>query len=123
MPKRRSISRCCAPNWREVLEAEHVQVGSHDYKEFVAVFNSFPKEELFRARVAELRAQIRLVLDLKNAGEVRLSLQSDPVRGNVIALVIMPREHFSAERPHEYPGGARASSRRQAGLLLPGARR
>ena len=80
----------------EVLEAEHVLLGSHDYKEFVAVFNSFPKEELFRARVSELRAQIRLVLDLKNVGDVRLSLQSDPVRGNIIALVIMPREHFSA---------------------------
>ena len=80
----------------EVLEAEHAQPGTHDYKESVAVFNSFPKEELFRARVAELRAQMRLVLDLKNAGDVRLSLQSDPVRGNVIALVIMPREHFSA---------------------------
>ena len=80
----------------EVLEAEHAQPGTHDYKESVAVFNSFPKEELFRAQVAELRAQMRLVLDLKNAGDVRLSLQSDPVRGNVIALVIMPREHFSA---------------------------
>ncbi len=80
----------------EVIEAEHAQIGSHDYKQFIAVFNSFPKEELFRARVSELRAQIRLVLDLKNAGDVRLSLQSDPVRGNVIALVIMPREHFSA---------------------------
>ncbi len=80
----------------EVLEAEHVQIGSHDYKQFIAVFNSFPKEELFRARVSELRAQIRMVLDVKNAGEVRLSLQSDPVRGNVIALVIMPRQHFSA---------------------------
>ncbi len=80
----------------EVLDAENVRVGSHDYKQFVAVFNSFPKEELFRARISELRAQIRLVLDIKNAGDVRLSLQSDPVRGNVIALVIMPREHFSA---------------------------
>ena len=80
----------------EVLEAEHAQPGTHDYKESVAVFNSFPKEELFRAQVAELRAQMRLVLDLKNAGDVRLSLQSDPVRGNVVALVIMPREHFSA---------------------------
>ncbi len=81
----------------EVIEAEHAQPGTHDYKEFVAVFNSFPKEELFRGRVAELRAQMRLVLDLKNAGDVRLSLQTDRVRGNVVALVIMPREHFSAE--------------------------
>ncbi len=80
----------------ELLETEQMQPGSHDYKEFIGVFNSFPKEELFRARVAELRTQVRLVLDRKNAGEVRLSLQSDPVRGNVIALVMMPREHFSA---------------------------
>jgi glutamate dehydrogenase len=81
----------------EVLESERAQPGTHDYKELVSVFNSFPKEELFRARVSELRAQIRLVLDLKNAGDVRLNLQSDPVRGNIIALVIMPRERFSAE--------------------------
>ncbi len=80
----------------EVLEAEHALPGTHDYRESVAVFNSFPKEELFRARVAELRAQMRLVLDLKNAGDVRVNLQSDRVRGNVVALVIMPREHFSA---------------------------
>ena len=81
----------------EVLEAEHARPGTHDYKEMVAVFNSFPKEELLRARVSELRAQIRMVLDVKSEGDVRLSIQSDPVRGSVIALVIMPRGHFSAE--------------------------
>jgi glutamate dehydrogenase len=79
----------------ELLAAEHAQPGSHDYKEIVGVFNSFPKEELFRARLEELRSQLRLVLDRTEA-DVRLSLQIDPVRGNVIALVIMPREHFSA---------------------------
>ncbi|MBV8360080.1 MAG: NAD-glutamate dehydrogenase, partial [Deltaproteobacteria bacterium] len=63
----------------------------------VAAFNSFPKEELFRARPSELRAQLRLVLDLQSEDEVRLSLQSDSVRGNVVALVIMPRQQFSAE--------------------------
>ncbi len=81
----------------ELLRAEGLQPNMHDYKATVAAFNSFPKEELFRARLAELRAQIRLVLDLENEDEIRLSLQSDPVRGNVIALVIMPRQQFSAE--------------------------
>ena len=81
----------------EVLEAERAEPGSHDYKELTAAFNSFPKEELFRARVAELRAQLRLVIEVKREDDVRLSLQSDPVRGNVIAMVIMPREHFSAD--------------------------
>ena len=81
----------------EVLEAERAEPGSHDYKELTAAYNSFPKEELFRARVAELRAQLRLVIEVKREDDVRLSLQSDPVRGNVIAMVIMPREHFSAD--------------------------
>src|SRR5260370_14417639 len=81
----------------ELLAAEHAQPGSHDYKEIVGVFNSFPKEELFRARLEELRSQLRLVLDTGTEADVRLSIQSDPVRGNVIALVIMPREQFSAD--------------------------
>ena len=80
----------------ELLQAEGLQPDMHDYKATVAAFNSFPKEELFRAGLAELRAQIRLVLDLQTEDEVRLSLQSDSVRGNVIALVIMPRQQFSA---------------------------
>jgi glutamate dehydrogenase len=80
----------------ELLAIEHAQPGSHDYKELIAIFNSFPKEELFRARVPELRRQIRLILDVKNENEVRLTLQHDPVRQNVIALVIMPRDNFSA---------------------------
>ena len=81
----------------ELLQAEGLQPETHDYKATVAAFNSFPKEELFRARLSELRAQIRLVLDLQDQDEVRLSLQSDSVRGNVVALVIMPRPQFSAE--------------------------
>ena len=82
---------------REVIEAEGVKPQTHDYKALVAAFNSFPKEELFRAKTAELREQLRIVLDLENETEVRLSLESDLVRGNVIALVIMPRDRFSAD--------------------------
>jgi glutamate dehydrogenase len=81
----------------ELLRAEGLQPEMHDYKATVAVFNSFPKEELFRARLSELRAQIRMVLELQSEDEVRLTLQSDSVRGNVIVLVIMPRQQFSAE--------------------------
>ena len=36
-------------------------------------------------------------METKREDDVRLSLQSDAVRGNVIAMVIMPREHFSAD--------------------------
>ena len=82
---------------REVLESEGAAPGSHDYKEIVSAFNSFPKDELFRAPVAELRAQLRLILDVKSAAAVRLFIAPDLRHGNVIALVVMPREAGSAE--------------------------
>ncbi len=79
-----------------VLDAEGAVAGSHDYKELVSAFNSFPKDELFRAPVAELCAQLRVILDVKNEATVRLCVFSDAYRGNVIAMVVMPREAFSA---------------------------
>jgi len=82
---------------REVLESEGAAPGSHDYKEIVSAFNSFPKDELFRAPIAELRAQLRLILDVKSEAAVRLFVAPDLRHGNVIALVVMPREAGSAE--------------------------
>ena len=82
---------------REVLDSEGAVPGSHDYKEIVSAFNSFPKDELFRAPVAELRAQLRLILDVKSEAEVRLFIAPDLRHGNVIAMVVMPREGGSAE--------------------------
>jgi len=82
---------------RAVLEAEKAEPGSHDYKELVTAFNSFPKEELFRAPVSEMREQLRLILELKNEAAMRLSVNYDPVRNSVATLVIIPRENFSAE--------------------------
>ena len=93
--------------------------GSHNYKELVAAFNSFPKEELFRAPVAELREQLHLILDLKDEAAVRVSPHYDPVRNNVVALVVMPRENFLGRGAQANPGSARPHPRRQAGLLLP----
>ncbi|MGH7923810.1 MAG: NAD-glutamate dehydrogenase domain-containing protein, partial [Candidatus Binatus sp.] len=81
----------------EVLAHEGAPPGSHDYKAIVATFNSFPKDELFRAPVAELRAQLHLILDVKSEASVRLFVAPDLRHGNVIALVVMPREGGSAE--------------------------
>ena len=40
----------------ELLQAEGLQPAMHDYKATIAVFNSFPKEELFRARLPVVAA-------------------------------------------------------------------
>jgi len=82
---------------RQVIDSEHAVPGSHDYKELVATFNSFPKEELFRASTVELLEQLHVILDLKNESAVRLKTLADVQRGMVIALVVMPREGFAAD--------------------------
>src|SRR5262249_7687369 len=82
---------------REVLEIERATPGSHDYKEIVTAFNSFPKDELFRASVPELRDQLLLVLDVSNEATVRLRILADQRRGSVTVLVLVPREEFSGE--------------------------
>ncbi len=52
---------------------------------------------MFRASIDELRKQVRLLIETKADAAVRLSILSDPSRRQVIALVLMPREAFSAE--------------------------
>ncbi|HSR56964.1 MAG TPA: NAD-glutamate dehydrogenase domain-containing protein, partial [Candidatus Binataceae bacterium] len=81
----------------EVLRAEGATAGSHDFKEIVAAFNRFPKEELFRGSIDEIREQLKLLLDVKSEAAVRLSVLCDPNRGHVIVMVLMPREVFSAD--------------------------
>lgn len=106
---------------REVLESEGAAPGSHDYKEIVSAFNSFPKDELFRAPVTELRAQLRLILDVKSEAAVRLFIAPDLRHGNVIALVVIPREAGSAELSRHIQDTRRGAPR-HAGLFLSRAR-
>ncbi|HVN63384.1 MAG TPA: NAD-glutamate dehydrogenase domain-containing protein, partial [Candidatus Binataceae bacterium] len=79
-----------------VLDEEGAVTGSHDFKDLVTAFNTFPKDELFRAPVSELREQLRMILDVKGEASARLKLLPDVSRGSVVALVVMPREAFSA---------------------------
>jgi glutamate dehydrogenase len=82
---------------RELQSSETALPGSHDFRELESTFNSFPKEELFRASVAELRVQLEQILDVTRENEVRLTILSDPNRESVVAMVLMPRERMSDE--------------------------
>ncbi|MGD0074400.1 MAG: NAD-glutamate dehydrogenase domain-containing protein [Candidatus Binataceae bacterium] len=82
---------------KEVLEAEHALPGSHDFKELVATFNSFPKEELFRASAAELRKEINFIFDRMSEDRVSVYVCADSLRGMVVMIVMMRRERFSSE--------------------------
>ena len=47
---------------RRIVAAEDLIEGSHDYKAAVAVFESFPRDELFQATWTELRTEVMAVL-------------------------------------------------------------
>jgi glutamate dehydrogenase len=81
----------------QILEAEDLFEGSHDYKAAVSLFESFPKDELFSASVDELRRSIMALLALQETGRVRLFVRRDPFGRSVSLLVALPRERFSAE--------------------------
>jgi glutamate dehydrogenase len=82
---------------RQILEAEDLFEGSHDYKAVVSLFESFPKDELFAASTEELRTSIMALLALQETGRVRLFVRRDLFGRSISLVVALPRERFSAE--------------------------
>jgi len=80
-----------------IMQWEDLIAGSHDYKAVVALFDSYPKDELFAASASELRATIMALLVMQEEGGVRLFLRRDPVRRTVAAVVALPRDHVSTD--------------------------
>jgi glutamate dehydrogenase len=80
---------------RRILDAEDLIDGSHDSKAAMALFDGYPKGELFGASVEDLRAQLSVLLALR-ADEVRL-LGRRAADGRGASLVAaLPRERYSA---------------------------
>ena len=75
---------------------EDLFAGSHDHKAVVALFDSFPKDELFTAPAQELRHVIMTLLAMADGREVRLFVLHDEARRSVFAIVALPPDHVSA---------------------------
>ena len=82
---------------RQILDAEDLFEGSHDYKAVVSIFESFPKDELFAASVDELRQQVMGLLHLQESQHVQLFVRRDLYGRSVSLLVALPRDRFNAE--------------------------
>ena len=81
----------------QILDAEDLIEGSHDYKTVVSIFESFPKDELFAASVEELRTQVMGLLALQEQQHVRLFVRRDLYGRSVSLLVALPRDRFNAD--------------------------
>jgi glutamate dehydrogenase len=81
---------------RQILRHEDLIEGSHDYKAAVALFDSFPKDELFSARTEDLRRAVVVLLSLEG-DRVRLlgRVSSDGRSASLIAAI--PAARYDAE--------------------------
>jgi glutamate dehydrogenase len=79
---------------RQILDAEDLIDGSHDAKAAIALFDAFPKGELFAAPVEDLRAEISALLALQ-PDEVRLLARRARDARGASLVASLPRERYS----------------------------
>ena len=92
-----SATPVLAGKLRRILEAEDLFEGSHDYKAAVAIFESFPKDELFAAPVDDLREQVMGLLSSQEQRHIRLFVRPDIPGRSVSILVALPRDRFTTD--------------------------
>jgi glutamate dehydrogenase len=80
-----------------IMESEDLFPGSHDYKAVVAIFESFPKDELFASDPDDLRATLMALLALQEKRQVQLFVRPDLHGRFVSATVALPRDRVSTE--------------------------
>jgi len=79
----------------QIITTEDLIPGSHDYKEVVELFESFPRDELFQATGEELRRLVVGLLQLEKHGGIRVLVRKDLYGRQVSVVVALPREKFS----------------------------
>jgi glutamate dehydrogenase len=81
---------------RQILRHEDLIEGSHDYKTAVALFDSFPKDELFSARTDDLRRAVVALLSLEG-DSVRLLGRRSPDGRSVSLIAALPADRYDPE--------------------------
>ncbi|GMQ92807.1 MAG: NAD-glutamate dehydrogenase [Acidimicrobiia bacterium] len=80
----------------DILAAQDVIEGSHDYKAIVALFETFPKDELFAMDVEVIGETISELLETEEGQTTRLIVQRDTLNRSVSVLVSVARDRFNA---------------------------
>jgi glutamate dehydrogenase len=81
---------------RQILRHEDLIEGSHDYKAAVALFDSFPKDELFSARTDDLRRAVVALLALEG-DRVRLLGRRSSDGRSVSLIAALPAARYNSE--------------------------
>ena len=81
------------------LVAEHFALApdSHDGKALQHILESFPRDELFQASVAELNRTVTGIFGLQDRPRVRVLLRRDAFRRFYSCLVFVPRDKYNTQ--------------------------
>jgi glutamate dehydrogenase len=82
---------------RQIIEAEDLIEGTHDYKAAVALYESFPKDDLFGASVDDLRAEVMGLLHLEERRQVKMFVRFDAEGRSVAITIALPRDRYNVE--------------------------
>lgn len=79
----------------DIARAEDLIEGSHDHKAVVALFESFPKDELFGVPNHDLRRLLMGLLEVQEKSKVQLFVRRDLLDRSARVLVAVPRDQYS----------------------------
>ena len=79
----------------QVIQHFALAPDSHDGKALQHILESFPRDELFQASVAELNKVVTGIFGLQERPRVRLLLRRDPFRRFYSCLVFVPRDKYN----------------------------
>ncbi|MBV8783878.1 MAG: NAD-glutamate dehydrogenase [Gammaproteobacteria bacterium] len=80
-----------------VIEHFGLDPASHDGKAVLNVLETYPRDELFQARVTDLIRIVRGVVNLYERRTVRLLVRRDPYHRFYSCLVFVPRDRYNTE--------------------------
>src|SRR5260370_29533770 len=81
----------------QVVEHFALAPDSHDGKALQHILESFPRDELFQASVAELNRIVIGIFGLQERPRVRVLLRRDPFHRFYSCLVFVPREKYNTQ--------------------------
>jgi len=79
-----------------VIGAFNAAPGSHDAKSLLQVLETYPRDELFQASIAELVRNVRGIVNLYERAQVRLFVRRDPFDRFYSCLVYVPRDRYDS---------------------------
>ena len=82
---------------QRVVDSFALDPASHDAKALINVLETYPRDELFQASVADLVRIVRGVVNLYERRTVRLLARRDPYHRFYSCLVYVPRDRYNTE--------------------------